>query len=395
MDFDPLSLFTPELKVEDEVVVTGVYQNDLLQFQSEENGSHWNILDEDDSHLVPLHILDLPMLQLKPTFDALMVFLKLLSPNDTYNFNQQELLSQVDIEQVFVDKQICNNLLQTSLEWYRQYCPRFDTEKKLAYIPYLSSCLKQLESEYNGYMTRIISSNLSWIENPDAVRKQASLRLSENCGRTAQPEIIRKISLPNLEHYLGDTYIKLKEPSLTNDNLGFKTWGSSLILSQRLLLRSNYLHGTVLELGSGTGLVGMICALLGFKTYLTDLPEIVPNLLENIKINRIQATVSELDWCNPNSFMEKFGDLNFETIVVSDPIYSSNHPQWVVNMINQFIKSNGKVLIQIPLRPKFEAERADLWSLMLVNFKELEHEIEDGFDDFGELKFCFKVFQRI
>ena len=39
---------------------------------------------------------------------------------------------------------------------------------------------------------------------------------------------------------------------LTNDNLGLKTWGSALILSQRLLVHDHtkYLYKSVLELGS-------------------------------------------------------------------------------------------------------------------------------------------------
>ena len=53
--------------------------------------------------------------------------------------------------------------------------------------------------------------------------------------------------------------------------------------------------------------------------------------------------------------------------MLSDPIYSSKHPYWVVNMINKFLDmddSNSRVLIQIPLRPKFEEERQLLWDLL-------------------------------
>ena len=53
-----------------------------------------------------------------------------------------------------------------------------------------------------------------------------------------------------------------------------------------------------------------------------------------------------------------------------------------------------RVLVQIPLRPNFENERQVLWDLMEANlYLETEHEIEGGFDDFGEMKFCFKVFK--
>ena len=50
-----------------------------------------------------------------------------------------------------------------------------------------------------------------------------------------------------------------------------------------------------------------------------------------------------------------------------------------------------RVLVQIPLRPKFENERQVLWDLMEANlYLETEHEIEEGFDDFGEMKFCLR-----
>lgn len=44
----------------------------------------------------------------------------------------------------------------------------------------------------------------------------------------------------------------------------------------------------MLELGSGTGLVGMICALAGAaRTVLTDYPsvEILGNIRENVEVN--------------------------------------------------------------------------------------------------------------
>ena len=56
----------------------------------------------------------------------------------------------------------------------------------------------------------------------------------------------------------------------------------------------------MLELGSGTGLVGMVSSLLGYPTVLTDLPEIVPNLQLNVDLNKLNnVTVLELDWTNP------------------------------------------------------------------------------------------------
>jgi predicted nicotinamide N-methyase len=395
MEFDPLSLFTPAEKTHQDSVEL---QSSIYQLKDVETKDVEHVDGSDDDHLVPLHVLDLPMLQLQPCYEAMVVLLQLLSPSDVLNFGgKKEFLSQeIDVEAVFKEKNISPDELESALAWLKVNCPRLNSCEKLGYLPQLSESFRMnYSTEYNRYMTNVISNELSWMDDPNLIHKLASLRLSENCGRTAQPEITRKIALPNLSKYVSGESILLKEPSLTSDNLGLKTWGSSLILSRRLLKNPGYIQGQVLELGSGTGLVGMVCAILGFKTYLTDLPEIVPNLRENINLNAIDCVAHELDWCDPASFIRAFGPITFETIVVSDPIYSPHHPQWVVNMIKQFLKPDGRVMIQLPLRPGFEQERANLWKIMSTDFVELEMEIEDGSDDFGEMKFCFKLLKKL
>lgn len=404
MDFDPLSLYTPS-PLQNEEVLIPIYQG-LSEIKENENLSETL---HNDSHLEPVHILDLPLLQLKPPYEVLVSILKLLSPEETFNFGgclEHFENTAIDPDTIFQEKGVIE-LNTTGMTWLQLYCPRFDTLEKLAHLPRLSTSFKlNFTAEYNAYMTNLISNPLSWITNEkhiDTIQKLACLRISENCGRTAQPEIIRKIVLPNLDQWMKTKtgHLKLREPSLTNDNLGLKTWGSALILSQRLLVldHTKYLYKSVLELGSGTGLVGMVSSLLGYPTVLTDLPEIVPNLQLNVDLNKLNnVTVLELDWTNPLSFLQTFPDAKYQTIVVSDPVYSSKHPYLVVDMINLFFDKSDpmtRVLVQIPLRPKFENERQVLWDLMEANlYLETEHEIEEGFDDFGEMKFCFKVFKK-
>ncbi|KAI6892878.1 hypothetical protein KC334_g13122, partial [Hortaea werneckii] len=100
--------------------------------------------------------------------------------------------------------------------------------------------------------------------------------------------------------------IHLHEPALTADNLGLKTWASSYLLAKRLVLLhsdNNESDSTtypsaptllptlppdaeILELGSGTGLVGMAAArVLQRKVWLTDLEGIVGNLERNVRGN--------------------------------------------------------------------------------------------------------------
>ncbi|CCE78718.1 Piso0_000747 [Millerozyma farinosa CBS 7064] len=395
MDFDPLSLFTPkENVVEDGPTVI------LEEVKM--------VIDPvpRDEHLYPLHALDLPILGLRPPHYALEILLKLFAPDETLNFEKKDSVldedQNIDPKVVLESRNIAEDILSEALLWFTKYSPRFDSVIKLAYIPSLSGQLKEsFPDEYNRWLVSVISNDLSWVlkEKVEGIKKLASTRLAENCGRVAQPEIIRRIHIRNLDKYLGeDSCIRLKEPSLTSDNLGLKTWGSSLVLANRLvnesLRRENYLESPVLELGSGTGLSGFVSSIVGFKTYLTDLPDIVDNLKDNRDLNNIDASVEVLDWTDPHSFLEKYGSIKFKTIILSDPIYSKKHPVWISQMIDLFLDDGPKssVLIQVPLRENFEKERNLLWSLLEKKLDVIEEEIEDGADDFGETKFCFKRF---
>lgn len=425
MEFDPLSLFTPIPTKEYPFEVSDLLEGASNSFLTSASTSPSDFEMErirtceevDADHLIPIHVHDLPLLQLKPPAEVILVFLKLLAPNEVYNFTTRSHSSEdknveeepIDPSQVFIEKNVTVQELQNASPWLIKSNPRFDNDLKLASISLLGASLKRThEREYNSWLTRIVSSDLAWVEDETLkadIVKQASLRISENCGRTAQPEIIRKIGIPNLPSIIPkdqEEYIRLKEPSLTSDNLGLKTWGSALILANKLVLgqsQKKYLYGLVLELGSGTGLVGMVSTMLGFDTLVTDLKEITPNLQDNVDLNGLSdiMKVEELDWSNPNSFLDKYGQIKFDTIILSDPIYSSMHPYWVVNMINLFLsdKSEARVLLQIPLRRNFEDERSLLWKLMSEsNYLVEEENIEKGYDDFGENEFSFKKFVK-
>lgn len=412
MDFDPLSLYTPSASTAIEHII-----HDITSFKGqqltpshcrtscEEMTLEYNEENEDD--LIPLHILDLPMLRLQPPYPVFVAILKLMAPDEVLNFQQNRNEHDVkpDEETIFSEKLVSPVQLENAVSWLVQNCPRLSTLKKLSLVPALSLGLRaNSANDYNAYITRIVSNELSWMTDAerDEIHSLASLRISENCGRMAQPQLKRKIYLSNLEQY-DRQYIYLNEPSMTNDNLGLKTWGSSLILGSRLLRAgkvSSNLGEPVLELGSGTGLVGICCCLMGMETTLTDLPQIVPNLRKNIELNKLEdkTTCVELDWSAPER--SPVYEKTFATVVVSDPVYSSQHPYWVVNMIEMFLShsinddTTPNALIEVPLRPKFENERQLLWDLMLEKFVEVESDIEDGCDDFGDMKFCYKRYIR-
>lgn len=145
------------------------------------------------------------------------------------------------------------------------------------------------------------------------------------------PEMIRTWVVPTSAK-LPELKFEIREPPLTGDNLGLKTWGTAFAIVKKLEeLGSKYFEHllntendrprnatpistrsrvTVLELGSGTGLVGIAAgAIWRTNVTLTDLPDIKENLLFNIQRNseNIESMggiiVGEvLDWKEPNSF---------------------------------------------------------------------------------------------
>lgn len=101
--------------------------------------------------------------------------------------------------------------------------------------------------------------------------------------------------------------IRLRDAALVHDSLGTHTWGAAPILSQ-LLLPLPESTRNILELGAGTGLVGLAtslwCRLRGHdvQVYLTDYhPQVLENLAYNVALNHLDYSASgvhvrTLDW---------------------------------------------------------------------------------------------------
>ncbi|KAL4795715.1 VPS28 protein-domain-containing protein [Aspergillus venezuelensis] len=261
------------------------------------------------------------------------------------------------------------------------------------------------------YLTSIIASPLLWLETDElreAIWDAASARLSERSGRTAMPAMSRVFSVPTSS---GEEYtLTLHEPSLTADNLGMKTWVSSYLLSRRLntileaaprLVPSSITTPTpdsshtlrALELGAGTGLVGLSFAALqgkNAKIHLTDLPEIVPNLSHNAALNvellnRTEASVTTgvLDWSvTPDP--PPSADEQYDFILAADPLYSPEHPRLLTDTIAVWLSRglDARVVLEMPLRDAYLPQVQDLWDRMAkMGLVVVEEGQETGYDD--------------
>ena len=176
------------------------------------------------------------------------------------------------------------------------------------------------------------------------------------------PAITRTFTIPTIDEDDEDLRISLHEPSLTGDWVGFKTWGSAFLLAQRLqsiaaMHLSHLSSPSVLELGSGTGLAGLVAAALwSTNVTLTDLPEILSNLSKNAETNCVaveerggSTTVQELNWINTDAMEAKY-----DIVMAVDALYSFEHAGLLVPAIDGCLKhdKDARVLIATPLRDK-------------------------------------------
>ncbi|TKA51522.1 hypothetical protein B0A55_12278, partial [Friedmanniomyces simplex] len=276
-----------------------------------------------------------------------------------------------------------------------------------------------------SYLTKIISSPLAWIDDDaekEEVWEAASLRLSERSGRMAMGDIHRTfvVSLHAMdasdrsardkatEDADEKLEITLHEPALTADNMGLKTWASSYLLARRMVhVRDLLPHLTpdarVLELGAGTGLVGLAAAVVLKRTViLTDLADIVPNLERNVRDNAAllalhdtKAEAAVLDWSEPGTFIlapasgeqqQRCPPHSFPLILATDSIYSPAHPALLVQAIEYHLcrSRDSRVVLEMPVRDAYTAERGELRKRMAtLGLVVVSEGLEVGYDDWG------------
>ncbi|PHH77484.1 hypothetical protein CDD80_548 [Ophiocordyceps camponoti-rufipedis] len=224
------------------------------------------------------------------------------------------------------------------------------------------------------YLATIIKSPLAWMssdEQRERVWELASKRMSERCGRTAMGEMVRTFSVGQ------GVELVIREPAMTGDDaLGLKTWASALVLARQMpaLAATSVAHlldGTkprVLELGAGTGLVGLAAAALwGVVVAVSDLPRIVDNLRYNVEANEGvvggrggRVVAGALTWgadeagCDDDEVERSlFGEpFQFDVVLAADPLYDDDHPRLLASTIGRHLAKgkDSRAMVMVPRR---------------------------------------------
>ncbi|KAK0311897.1 Protein-lysine N-methyltransferase rrg1 [Friedmanniomyces endolithicus] len=345
-------------------------------------------LDFDNEDDEALDVLDLPQLYTKPPGDVLLATL--------------------------------DDLTSQPCSW--EVTPRSGTPRDLGGTSIPRRRKRKIKSEgVPHYLTKIIASSLAWIDDDaekEAIREAASQRLSERSGRVAMGDMRRTFTIPLHTARLSTQEtadvnadqmfeITLHEPAMTSDSMGLKTWASSYLLAKRLTHLRDTLpslppDGQILELGAGTGLVGLTAAILLKRTViLTDLPDIVPNLDRNVRDNAAllarydaRAETAVLDWSEPEAFIlpSTSGEQQhclphaFRLILATDCVYSPTHPALLEQAIGYHLcqSNDAQVVVEMPVREADAAEREEFRTRMLGLELVLVSEGEEaGYDDWG------------
>lgn len=163
------------------------------------------------------------------------------------------------------------------------------------------------KSYVTRWLTRLISEFTVTSSDDEATVLRAEV-LSERCAELLALSAGRMAAGASVQDHIfhigdGTLTVKLRDGALVHDSLGTHTWGAAPILSQ-LVLPLDANPGctlNVLELGAGTGLVGIAIALWSrqlraehsTQVVCTDYhPTVLENLAYNIALNDLNSSGS-------------------------------------------------------------------------------------------------------
>lgn len=219
---------------------------------------------------------------------------------------------------------------------------------------------------------------------------------------------IRSFKIASKANSLGLIDIEITEPNLRADNLSFETWASSWVMATLIHRLSIYFPSSattnsipILELGAGTGLVGITAAHEWKRpVVLTDLTPNVPGMRANIDLNAAllkaadtHAMCGTLDWNSPEALILESDTIvssarKAHVILAADTVYSEEHPELLEKVVVEWLArtKDARFIITYAMRVAYLDEIRGLWERLeaagLVAVEEGQERASEGlFDD--------------
>ena len=190
-------------------------------------------------------------------------------------------------------------------------------------------------------------------------------------------------------YVFGSVRVQLTDVALRNDDfgsVGAQTWGSACVLADMIAEEparfglgadhSKAARVRVLELGAGTGLVGLTIGKILLESR-GNAAEIVasdfhPLALENLRLNienninlgpdsRLTVSAHFLDWqeaADPANALEAPFDVPFDEVFGADVVYEVEHAAWISACLRRLVRPTGRFHLVIPVREGFARESA-------------------------------------
>ncbi|KAG9492214.1 protein-lysine methyltransferase METTL21E-like [Eleutherodactylus coqui] len=161
----------------------------------------------------------------------------------------------------------------------------------------------------------------------------------------------------------------------STDLYGATVWPSALVLCYFLEKHGKEISiedKSIIEIGSGTGLVAVVASLLGAQVVATDLQELIGNLQYNVLCNTKRKSkhipqVKELLW---GSNLEKSfpkSSLNFDYILAADVVYNHPYLEELLETFDHLCSENTTILWVM----RFREENTLLENAFIQKFKKL------------------------
>ncbi|XP_046543037.1 protein N-lysine methyltransferase METTL21A-like isoform X1 [Haliotis rubra] len=128
-------------------------------------------------------------------------------------------------------------------------------------------------------------------------------------------------------------------------------WDAAIVLCEYLELHPEVVRQKqVVELGAGTGLVGIVASYLGGHVTVTERREAMPNLSKTVDTNRVDScpgsiTVKELDWTTDLSAHPQY-----DIILGADIIYIEDTFQALLTTLIHTAREDTSVLLSCRIR---------------------------------------------